>query len=459
MGIPTVIVTREGFSQAVGNAFAGMQFPADASHVVYPVGMFIPGSDLTPIGEKMDELIAGLTKWKPKIEEKRVIRPPKVRVEGKDYEEAVANVNELFLRKMWSDGLAIIPPTKGRVNRLLTGTGLSPDKVVAKILPRGGIVTVETIAVNLAMAGGRPEYMPVLIAAVEAISAPQFQHQRMNSTTCSVYPAVVVNGPITKQIRLSSGYGCLGPDPLHPAGASIGRVIRFLLQDAGGAIPGIGTMSIYGGPARYTNIVFAEDEEGLPSGWEPLNAEQGFPRGSNTVTIHAVGSTTNIVGGTVGDKASAFEALSLAAAFMAVPSGNYWSIPYNPEGAAGILLMARGTAQGLSRFGWSKEEVKTYLWENSKVPAFKLARVTRQRFEQGPMPMQDPMPISMSPKGIKIVVAGGLQSGHMMWLQVGCCPEQPTSAEIKLPANWGELLKKAEEDLGPVPPTPHTEVI
>ncbi len=297
MGIPTVIVTREGFSQVVANAFAGMEFPAESSHVVYPVGMFVQGSDLTPIENKIDELIAGLTKWKPKIKDISVITPTKVRVEGKDYEEAVDNVNKLFLRNMWSDGLPIGPPTKERVNWLLRGTDLSPDKVVTKILPRGGIVTVETIAVNLAMAGGRPEYMPVLIAAVEAISAPQSQHHRWNTTTCSVYPAVIVNGPITKQIRLSSGYGCLGPDPLHPAGASIGRAIRFLLQDAGGAIPGIGTMSIFGGPARYTNIVFAEDEGGVPFDWESLNVEQGFPRGSNVVTTYAVASTTNIGAG------------------------------------------------------------------------------------------------------------------------------------------------------------------
>ena len=298
----------------------------------------------------------------------------------------------------------------------------------------------------LTMAGGRPEYMPVLIAAVEAISAPHFEHHRMNSTTCSVYPVIIINGPIAKEIRLGSGYGCLGPDPLHPAGASIGRAIRFLLQDAGGAIPGIGTMSIYGGPARYTNIVFAEDEDGVPSDWEPLNVEQGFPPGSNTVTTYAVASTTNITGGETGDKQSGLFSLSLAAEVMGVPSGNYWNFPYNPEGAAGILLMARGTAQGLSRLGWSKEEVKTYLWEHSKVPGSKLALWIQRGWIT-----QDPMPVSMNPKGIKIVVAGGLQSMHMMWLQVGCCPERLTSAEIKLPANWNDLLKKAKEDLGPLP--------
>ncbi len=456
MGIPTVTVTREGFPSVVANAFAGMEFPAEAAVAVYPLGMFIPGSDLTPIEEKMDELIAGLTKWKPKTKEKKVITPPKIRVEGKDYEETVANVNKLFLRNMWSEGLPIIPPAEERVKRMLTGIDLPPDKVVAKIMPRGGIATVETIAVNLVMAGGRPEYMPVLVAAVEAIGAPQSVHHRMNSTTCSVYPVVIVNGPIAKQIRLGSGYGCLGPDPRHPAGASIGRAIRFLLQGAGGAIPGIGTMSIFGGPARYASIVFAEDEDNLPSDWEPLSVEQGFPRGSNAVTTYAVAGTTNVLGGESGDKESALISLDLAASFMGIPSGNYFgrSYAYNPEGAAGILLMAGGTAQGLSKLGWSKEKVKAYLWENSKVPASKLVQLVqpgKTTSIQFKKILRDPMPISMSPKGIKIVVAGGMQSGHMMWLQVGCCPERLVSAEVKLPARWDGLLKKAEEDLGPLP--------
>ncbi|MFC1989370.1 hypothetical protein ACFLVW_02210 [Chloroflexota bacterium] len=453
MGIPIVVVTREGFPPVVANAFTGMGFPAEASMVVYPIPMFIPGSDLTPIEEKLDDLIDGLTKWKPKAEGKKVIIPPKVRVEGKDYEEAFANVNKLFLRNKWSDGLPIIPPTKERVKWLLTGTDLPPDKVVASILPRGGIVTVETIAVNLAMAGGQPEYMPVLIAAIEAISNPQFQHHRMNATTSSVYPVVIVNGPIAKQVRFNSGYGCLGPDPAHPAGASIGRAIRFLLQDAGGAIPGKGTMSIFGGPARYTSIVFAEDEDGVPSDWEPLNVEQGFPRGSNTVTTYAVASTTNVVGGAAGDKASALETLNKAAGVMGIPNGNYWGrTSYNPEGAAGILLMARGTAQGLSRLGWSKEEVKAYLWENSKVPKSEAAGWHRLELPDAEQIfIHDPMPISMSPRGIKIVVAGGWQSGHTYWMQVGIAPKRLVSVEIKLPANWDMLLKKAEEDLGPLP--------
>jgi len=121
------------------------------------------------------------------------------------------------------------------------------------------------------------------------------------------------------------------------------------------------------------------------------------------------------------------------------------------EGAGGIFLMARGTARGLSREGWTKEEVKRYLWENSKVPSSRLGPFFPTWWIPREQIMQDPMPVSVSPDGIRIVVAGGDQSGHMMWLQVGCCPQQLSSVEIRLPKNWEQLLQRAEEDMGPIP--------
>jgi hypothetical protein len=414
--------------------------------------MFVSGSDLTPLVLGIDDLVAGLTRWKPRIQEERVTAPPKITVEGKDFREAISNVNKVFLKNRWCDGLPIYPPTKENIDWILTGTDLPRDKLVARILPRSGGATVETIAVNLAMAGGRPEYLPVLIGALEAITSPQFFHHRTNSTTCSVYPVVIANGPAARQIRLNSGYGCLGPDPVHPAGASIGRALRFILQNIGGAVPGITTMAIFGGPARYTSIVFAEDEAGIPRDWQPLSVEQGFGKGDNVVTAYAVSGTSNIVGGEAGNEESALETLRLAASYMACPDQNYFSYAYNPDGSPGILLMARGTAQGLSKLGWTKERVKDYLWENSKIPlrnALTLAILDMPDARQ--LLNQDPLPITMSPKGIKIVVAGGLQSGHTMWMQVGVGPKKVVSAEVRLPAGWNGLLEKAEEDLGPLP--------
>lgn len=436
-----MIVTRAGFSRVVANAFAGLGFPTDAPTIFeFPTRMFLPGSDLTPLRENIDKIIYGLTKWEP-TNKQRVYRPPKARVTGRDYDEAVAKANDLFLRNLWGDGLPIRPPTREAVDRILTGTDLPRHQVVAKILPRGGIVTVEEIAVNLAMAGGRPEYLPTLIAAVEAMADPRFHHERMNSTTCSVWPGAVVNGPAARQIRLNSGYGCLGPDPRHPAGAAIGRALRLLIITAGGAVPGSGTMSIFGGPGRYTSDVFAEDEEASP--WAPLHVERGFPKESNVVTLVAIGGANNVNGVRTTTPDAALQTLVSTAAYMR-HSGN-WVDSYE---FPGLLLLPRNAAGPIQELGWTKEKIKEFLWEHSKVPLSDLGHYAREV----PKGSTDPCPLTSKPENFMIVVAGGDQSGHAYWMQAGYSGDfRPISKEIKLPANWNHLIKQAEQDLGPPP--------
>ncbi|MBI2908063.1 MAG: hypothetical protein HYX92_10465 [Chloroflexi bacterium] len=436
------MVTRAGFSRVVANAFAGLGFPNDAPSVhEFPTRMFLPGSDLTPLKENIDKIIEGLTRWEPSNRQ-RVYTPPKARVTGKDYREAVANMNNLFLRNNWSDGLPLVPATRETIDWILTGTDLPRDQVVAKILPRGGIATVELIAATLAMAGGRPEYLPVFIATVQAMTDPRFHHERMNSTTCSVYPGVIVNGPIARQIRLNSGYGCLGPDPKHPAGAAIGRALRLLIICAGGAVPGSGTMSIFGGPARYTNIVFAEDEENSP--WAPLHVDRGYPKDSNIVTFVALAGTANVNGVRTTTEKAAIESLVVTAAFMR-HSGN-WTHSF--ESFPGVVLFARNAAGPLNELGWTKKRIQEFLWEHSKVPLRDLGHYEHE----APQPAPDPCPITRNPENIMVIVAGGDQSGHGYWMQAGYSGEfVPISTEIKLPRNWDALLERAERDLGPLP--------
>ena len=458
-----MIITRQGFSQVVGNAFAGLGFAPEGPAIYeFPMDMFVPGSDLTPLAENIDKVVYGLTKWEPEIKELGVITPPKVTVEGKDYAEAYANANLLFLKNMWGDGLSLLPATEENVNWILTGTDLSPDTIVGEgnILPRGGVTTVESLAVCLAMAGGRPEYLPLLIAAVEAFTDPLGAHQSWNSTTQSVFPVFIVNGPIASQIRVGSGYGCLGPDPIHPAGGAIGRAIRLVLLTMGGAIPGIGTMALFGG-MRYTNAVFAEDEAGLPPGWEPLSVDQGvptFPKGSNVVSITCCSSVGNVgCGGNIEEEGILQDFHNLAHVMLGRYSPNRyltnrWT-PENPEvsGASGVVLIARGTAQGLANIGWSKLDLQTFLWENSKTPWSWIVetgqelRCINAGFEG------QAIPVTLKPEQLMVVVAGGEQSMHSYFLTGGMTLNRILSVEIELPANWDELLEQAEEDLGPIP--------
>ena len=345
------MVCRAGFETVVDNAFASMGFAPEAAKYAFPSEMFIPGSDLSPIEQNIDRVIDSFTKWEPRIKRKMLITPPKILVEGEDYEDAVIKMNNLFLRNQWSDGLPITQPTRARVSQILKGTDLSPDSIVGegRILPRGGIASVEMLAVCLAMAGGRPEYLPVLIAAVEALTHPSMTHQYWTATTGSPTPLVIVNGPIVKQIRLNSGYGCLGPSPEFPAGASIGRAIRFVLMNLGGAIPGKGTMSLYGDPSRYTNIVFGEDEDALPAGWSPFNVEQGFPRGSNSLTVDTISFHGSLWVGAASTEEEMISELQEGARCI---SG---TLNKPSRKTPGYILIGEAMVQELHKLGWTKK--------------------------------------------------------------------------------------------------------
>jgi len=425
---------RAGFDTVLDFAFSGLGFSVPAPRQGFPNQMFLPGGDLTPLEEHLDGIIRGLTRWQPRTDQQSKL-PPKVKVTGNSYDEALTNIHDLFLRNQWGDGLAIFPPTEERVNWILTGTQLSRETVIGRILPRGATATVESAAISLAMAGGRPEYLPVLIAAMKAILDPLMRHQTMNATTCSCFPVAIVNGSIAKKIQLNSGYGCLGPDPMHPAGGSIGRAIRLVVQNIGVALPGSGTMAIFGTPAKYTNAVFAEDDENLPDGWQPLHVERGFAAQSSVVTVSPVLSAVNVSGGgTASTMDEAERTLYRLTTMMQNPIPNYFQDNFR-EGAAGIVLMTGYAARGLAALGWSKRAVQQYLWENSKIPwsvvtrALSANRIERA-IEATGLKYDEPWPITSRPENIMIVVAGGEQSGHCYWMQGAYTALKPVSVEI-----------------------------
>ena len=422
--------------------------------VTFPIAPFLVGSDLAPIEQKFEHFIAGLTSWRPRADSTGLSEPPKLQIEANGFEAALDKMNRQFLVNMWGDGLPLNAPTDARVDWILKGTDLPRDHVVGKVMPRGGIATVETIAVSLAMAGGRPEYLPVLIGAMSAILSPEMDHDKWQATSGSTYPVVIVNGPAAQQIRLNSGFGLLGPDPQHPAGASIGRAIRLLQQNAGGALPGVGTMAMFGG-MRYTNAVFAEDEEGLPEGWSPLCTTQwGLPAGTNSVTVFVGTSATNILRRGVGKEEpdeEAVQGLLRVAGYLGSPSPHYaggWA-----HGTPGGLLMSRVVAQQLAGLGWTQKKIKDFIWEKSKIPADKVREFGMYQWieqaddeESIASKELDPWPITRTPEQIIMAVAGGHHPTHNYWMQ--SWSRNVAGGEIHLPAGWDALIAEAEEDLG-----------
>ena len=436
------------------NAVSGLGLAPDAAMVNFGIEMFLPGSDITAVQSRRQEFYAGLTQWKSGYAQMAHGETPMLSVAGADHEQALDRANYLLLTNLWGDGLPLWPATRERVERILRGSVLPHDQLIGKFPPRGGLTTVATCAIALAMAGGRPEYLPVLIAAVEAFLDPASNAEQLQAASGSAFPVVIVNGPIAKQIRLNSGFGCLGPDPQRPAGASIGRALRLLQQNVGGALPGIGAMANYGG-MRYTNMVFAEDEDNLPPGWLPHGAERhGYGQGGNSISLVFANGAANIRRrGAKKETAEedTLQGMHRMADFMRTP--NLASLQGYEMGTPGVLLIPAVVAQTMARLGWTKKTMREFFWEHSKIPAAELRRAGGPAWiEMDANPLTrasvnlDPWPITAAAENFLIIVAGGGHPTNSYWLQ-GYSPSV-IGREIRVPESFDRLLMEADLDLG-----------
>ena len=197
-------------------------------------------------------------------------------IEFGDYDDPI----EVCFERGWSDGLPVVPPTDVRVMRMLQGTTRNRDEIVGRIPPNLSECSVEKVAINAVMAGCKPEYLPVVLAAVEAALEPVFTLHGLLATTYFSSPIIIVNGPIAKRIGMNSGLNALGQG--NRANATIGRALQLIVLNVGGGRPGEADRATLGGPGKYT-FCFAEDESD-PT-WEPLSVARGFARGASTVTL------------------------------------------------------------------------------------------------------------------------------------------------------------------------------
>ncbi len=437
------------------NAVSGLGLAPQAAMVTFPIELFLPGSDISSVEARKAEFYAGLTRWTPAGTEAggNGAATPTVSVSGATYESALATANYLMLANQWGDGLPLWPPTRERVEWILRGAPFPRAHALGTFPPRGGVATVETCAIALAMAGGRPEYLPVLVAAVDAFLDPASGSEQLQAASGSAFPVVIVNGPIGARIRLNSGFGCLGPDPQRPAGASIGRALRLMQQNVGGARPGVGTMANYGG-LRYTNVVFAEDEANLPAGWTPHATERhGFAAGTSSISLAFANGATNIRRRGAKKETpeeDALQGMHRMADFMRVP--NLAGLAGYEHGTPGILMIPGVVAQTMAGLGWTKRSMREFLWEHSRIPAADLRRAgghawieidaSKVARDSGAL---DPWPITASPDNFVILVAGGGHPTNSYWLQ-GYSPAV-IGRPIQVPAGFDQLLTEADRDL------------
>ena len=197
---------------------------------------------------------------------------------------------EFMFDQGFTDGLPVVPPTPERVIRMLSGTRRDPQSLVAVVPPNMGEATVEKVAINAVMAGCKPEYLPVVIAALEAVCTDAFNVHGVMATTMGASPVLVVNGPIRERIGMNMKIGALGQG--NRANTSIGRAVRLAIRNIGGAKPGGTERSTLGNPMKIT-MCFAEWEERSP--WTPLHVERGFEPTDSVVTAYAMSGGPSLI--------------------------------------------------------------------------------------------------------------------------------------------------------------------
>jgi hypothetical protein len=295
----------------------------------------------------------------------------------------------------------VVPPTAARVGAAVEASGRAPDELIGLVAPRLGRATVEKIAINAVLAGCRPEYLPAVLAGVEAICDPAFALVGISGTTDAVAPLLILSGPVRFALDINCGAGVFGPG--WRANATIGRAVRLVWANVGGASAGEISMSTFAQSGRYTYCI-GEREEDSP--WEPLHVEHGFARDDSTLAALAAEAPQVVV------DARHRTAREICATIAR--SGE--AIASHTQGDLGDTLLVIGPehAAAIAGDGWAKADVREFVWER-----------TRAEVDGAQVPK------FRAPANVKIVVAGGTAGRFSAWVPGWPFPGSPSSMVLK----------------------------
>ena len=326
---------------------------------------------------------------------------------------------EAMYERGWSDGLPLVPPTPARVVRMLAGTTRDPQDIVATIPPDLVECTVEKVAINAVMAGCRPEYLPVVLAAVEAACTDEFNMHGLLATTWFSGPVVIVNGPIAKAIGMNNGINALGPG--NRANATIGRALQLVVRNVGGGRPGDVDRATLGQPGKYT-CCFAEHEDAY---WEPMHVERGYDATQNTVTLFAGEGVRGVV-----DQLSRTPE-SLTRSFAACLRAT--AHPKLPIAFDAMVIITPDHLRVYEEAGWSKAKFREELGALLQIPGAEMARGADGIDEGVPESLAGVTLPKFRDGGLLIAHAGGgagLFSGIMGGWASGKMGSEPVTREI-----------------------------
>jgi hypothetical protein len=315
------------------------------------------------------------------------------------HDDAWETVQQELAALYLSDGLPLVPPTAERVAAMLAANSYKPEEEIALVAPNYETATAVDIAICAVMAGCRPEYFPILVAAVDALADPLFNLLGVATTTGSATPIYIVSGPIAAQIGLNGAGNALGSG--HRANATIGRAMTLILQNVCGAKPGELDMATLGQPAKYA-CCFAENSVDNP--WPPLHVERGFAADASVVTVVGIAGTVEVNDSdsqTAADMAQTF-AQSMLIAGVAGGSGLL-------GGGEPLCILPPEWVDMFHREGYDKQKTRAAIWERAWLPVDKLAPAMRaRRMAAGADPAADVIRVAEKPDDIMIVVAGGV---------------------------------------------------
>jgi hypothetical protein len=316
---------------------------------------------------------------------------------------ALNDAIEAIYAKGWSDGLPCVPPTRELVNRFVEASGRAGTDLIGEIPPGDGRATIERIAANAVMAGCLPEHMPVIVTAVEAMLEERFNLRGVQGSTHLCTPLLVVNGPISEQLAINGGANCFGQG--WRANATIGRAVKLVLTNIGGATPGDADKATFGHPGKYTYCI-AENESASP--WEPLHVERGFASTDSCVTVFPAGAPHNV--NQPSSEASEDVLLTMAG------SMNYLGNVHFRVMGESLAVFGPEHAEIIARGGWSKNQARDFLFERARRPMWEIhiGGHHREPTQSSLWPrwldatdLEQSVPVARRAQDISIVVAGG----------------------------------------------------
>ena len=348
------------------------------------------------------------------------------------YTGTVAEICDHFYEMGWTTGLPIIPPTREAVNEMLTGTDLSPDIVLGKIPPMNGLATVEKVAINAVMAGCLPTYMPILIAAVKGMLAPNIQLPGWTCSNANWMPCVFVNGKVAKDINMHSGRAILSP--YYKPNAAIPRALSYITMNIGGVRQGLEDMSAMGTVGRM-GVCIAENEDESP--WEPLQTRYGFSREDSTVTMFWPADVQTLGGGLGGSPT----VKGILDDMCHLKTFGWFT------GAA--IILSPQLAKMFAAEGWDQQRIMDYVIEYNRVPGD--AWNLRWMVESNHAPKSFGINVDLPQFGDystrrfwnddhMFIVVAGAQWG--VAITGGGDHGGPSCTKVELPANWDELVEK-----------------